>query len=157
MAHTILASFELGTLDMDGVPAMVAPQLRMASYPAAHAVPSAALRFSSPQHSVAFSADTGPCDALIDAASSADLFLCEATYLAASAAELDRHGHLTPELAAATARRACVRQLVLTHLARASDASVAVTAASRHFETASITVAVPGTTITAKRLQLPPS
>jgi ribonuclease BN (tRNA processing enzyme) len=157
MAHTIQGSFELGALGMDGVPAPVARQLRVASFPARHAVPSAALRFSSPQQTVAFSSDTGACDALIEAASDADLFLCEATYLAASAAELDRHGHLTPELAAATASRAGVRQLVLTHLARAGDATAAVTAASRHFKISSTTVAVPGTTISAKPFQLPPS
>jgi ribonuclease BN (tRNA processing enzyme) len=157
MAHTIQGSFELGALGMDGVPAPVARQLRVASYPARHAVPSAALRFSSPQQTVAFSSDTGACDALIEAASNADLFLCEATYLAASAAELDRHGHLTPELAADAASRAGVRQLVLTHLARACDATAAVTAASRHFNIAATTVAVPGTTISAKPLQLPPS
>jgi ribonuclease BN (tRNA processing enzyme) len=121
------------------------------------AVPSAALRFSSAHQTVAFSSDTGACDALIEAASNADLFLCEATYLAASAAELERHGHLTPELAAATASRAGVRELVLTHLARAGDATAALTAASRHFKIASTTVAVQGTTISAKPLELPPS
>lgn len=157
MAHTIRASFELAALGMDGVPATVARRLQLTSYPALHAVPSAALRFSSAHQTVAFSSDTGACDALIEAASNADLFLCEATYLAASAAELERHGHLTPELAAATASRAGVRQLVLTHLARAGDATAALTAASRNFKIASTTVAVPGTTISAKPLQLPPS
>ncbi|HTZ28929.1 MAG TPA: MBL fold metallo-hydrolase [Streptosporangiaceae bacterium] len=151
MAHTILASFELGTLDMDGVPTVIARQLRVSSYPVAHAVPSAALRFSSPRQTATFSSDTGVCDALIEAASNADLFLCEATYLAASAAELDRHGHLTPERAGAAASRAGAQRLVLTHLARAADATAAVAAASRHFETASITVAAPGTTICAKQ------
>lgn len=147
MAHTIAASFELGALGMDGVPAMLSQQLRLTSYPAAHAVPSAALRFSSAQQSVAFSSDTGACDALIEAASNTDLFLCEATYLAASAAELTRHGHLTPELAATTASRAGAQRLVLTHLARSSDAAAAVAAAGRHFEPALVTAAVPGTTI----------
>jgi ribonuclease BN (tRNA processing enzyme) len=147
MAHTIQASFEVGTLGMDGRPAAIAQQLRLASYPAAHAVPSAALRFSSPQHTVVFSSDTGACDALTEAAGSADLFLCEATYLAASAAELDRHGHLTPERAAATASHAGAKRLVLTHLSRASDATAAVAAANRHFVTAPVSVAVPGTTI----------
>lgn len=150
MAHTIRASFELGSLSMDGVPAVVARQLQLASYPAAHAVPSAALRFSSAQQTVVFSSDTGACDALTEAASNANLFLCEATYLSASPAELDGHGHLTPELAAAAASRAGVRQLVLTHLARAGDAAAAVAAASRHFEGAPVTVAVPGTTVSAK-------
>lgn len=151
MARTIAASFESSPLKMDGIPAAIAGLLRLASYPVAHAVPSAALRFSAGQESVTFSSDTGACGALIEAASHADLFLCEATYLDASPAELDHHGHLTPELAAAAASDAGARQLVLTHLARACDAAAAVAAASRHFDAAPITVATPGTTIRASR------
>ena len=147
MAQTITASFELAALSMDGVPALVAGELRLASYTVRHAVPSAALRFSSGQQTVAFSSDTGSCDALAEAADNADLFLCEATYLHASFAELNDHGHLTPELAAATASRASAQRLVLTHLARTSDATAAITAASRQFDTDPIRVAAPGTTI----------
>jgi ribonuclease BN (tRNA processing enzyme) len=149
MARTIAASFESSPLKMDGIPAAIAGRLRLASYPVAHAVPSAALRFSAGQECVTFSSDTGTCGALIEAARHAGLFLCEATYLDASPAELDRHGHLTPELAAAAASHAGARQLVLTHLARAGDAAAAVAAASRHFDAVPITVATPGTTIRA--------
>lgn len=148
MARTIAASFESSPLTMDGIPAAIAGPLRLASYPVAHAVPSAALKFSAGQDSVTFSSDTGACDALVEAASHTRLFLCEATYLDASPAELD-HGHLTPELAAAAASRAGARQLVLTHLARAGDAAAAVAAASSQFDAAAITVATPGTTISA--------
>jgi ribonuclease BN (tRNA processing enzyme) len=156
MALTIRASFELGALGMDGGPAPVARQLQLASFPVAHAVPSAALRFSSAQQTVAFSSDTGACDALIEAAGSADLFLCEATYLAASATELDGHGHLTPERAAAMASRAEAQRLILTHLARASDAAAAVAAASRHFATAPISVAIPGSRISVVSPEIAP-
>jgi ribonuclease BN (tRNA processing enzyme) len=145
MGHTIAASFELGTLSMDAVPATIAGQLRLAAYPARHAVPSAALRFSAGVHTVTFSSDTGICDTLAEAATHADLFFCEATYLDASAEELDRHGHLTPELAATIAGRSGVRQLILTHLARASDQAAAVTVARRHTGSAEITAAAGAT------------
>jgi ribonuclease BN (tRNA processing enzyme) len=150
MAHAIAASFEFGTLGMDGVPTAIAGQLQLASYPVAHAVPSAALRFTANGETVTFSSDTGACDALTQAAGNADLFLCEATYLDASPEELGRHGHLTPDLAAAAAHRAGARHLVLTHLARAGDAAAAAGAARRRVgTTASVTVAAAGTTISS--------
>jgi ribonuclease BN (tRNA processing enzyme) len=150
MARTIAASFEFGPLGTDGVPTAIAGQLQLASYRVAHAVPSAALRFTAQDEIVTFSSDTGACDALSEAADNADLFLCEATYLDASHAELDRHGHLTPDLAALAAGRAGARHLVLTHLARAADAAAAVAAARRNVGTAaSVTVAAPGTTISS--------
>jgi ribonuclease BN (tRNA processing enzyme) len=147
MAQTIAASFELEALTMDASPIRISSQLRLAAYPARHAVPSAALRFSAGPHTVTFSSDTGSCDPLIEAAANADLFLCEATYLDASQEELNRHGHLTPELAAVTASRASARHLVLTHLARASSKTAAVTAARRQTDSADVTAADSGATI----------
>lgn len=148
MARTIAASFEFGALGMDGVPAAIAGHLQLASYPVAHAVPSAALRFTARDETVTFSSDTGACDALTAAAGDADLFLCESTYLVASPAELANHGHLTPDLAGAAAGHAGARHLVLTHLARAGDAAAAVAAARRRAGAAvCVTVAAPGTTI----------
>ena len=155
MARTIAVSFELGPLSLDGVPAAIAGAVQLASFPVAHAVPSAALRFTAQEETVTFSSDTGACDALIAAARDARLFLCEATYLAASPAELSRHGHLTPELAGAAASRAGTRQLVLTHLARADDAAAAIAAAGRHFGAAPVTVATPGTTISTAAPRTP--
>jgi ribonuclease BN (tRNA processing enzyme) len=149
MARTIAASFEPSPLSMDGVPAAIAGRLRLACYAVAHAVPSAALRFSAGQETITFSSDTGACEELIEAASDADVFLCEATYLGASPAELQHHGHLTPGLAAAAAASAGARQLVLTHLARVGDAAAAIATASRHFDAAPIVIAASGTTIGA--------
>ena len=149
MARTIAASFDSAPLSLDGVPAAIAGPVRLASYPVAHAVPSAALRFTAGREAVTFSSDTGACDALIEAAHDVRLFLCEATYLDASPAELEHHGHLTPELAATAAADAGARRLVLTHLARADDAAAAIAAASRHFDASAITIATPGTTIGA--------
>jgi ribonuclease BN (tRNA processing enzyme) len=150
MDRTVAASFEFGPLSMDGGPAAIAGQLRLASYPVAHAVPSAALRFTAEKQTVAFSSDTGACDALIEAADRADLFFCEATYLDASPAELGRHGHLTPELAGAAAGRAGVRHLVLTHLSRVDDDDAAVAGAGRRFGTGPITIAAAGTTVSSR-------
>src|SRR5262249_56118783 len=120
MAHTIESSFELEALNLDGAPIAIAGQLRLAAYPARHAVPSAALRFTAGPHTVTFSSDTGPCDALAEAARQTDLFLCEATYLEASPEEIEGHGHLTPELGASIANRAGAKRLALTHLGPAS-------------------------------------
>ena len=147
MATTIAASFELEILSMDGAPATIAGELDVCSYSATHAVPSAALRFGAGEQTVTFSSDSGPCDVLGEAANHADLFLCEATYLEAPPEVLNGHGHLTPELAATTARRAGARQLVLTHLARTGDAPAAIAAAGRYFDATHITAAAPGTVI----------
>ena len=143
MATTIAASFEPEALGMVGVPLTIAAGLQLASYHVAHAVPSAALRFTAERETVTFSSDTGACDALAEAADNADVFLCEATYPRASPDELDGHGHLTPELAATIASRANARHLVLTHLARESDAPAALAAAARHFDPTLVTMASP--------------
>ena len=60
------------------------------------------------------SGDTGPNDAIVDAARGADLFVLEATL---SDPDLDdpRRGHLTPEEAIDMADRAGVPQTVLVH------------------------------------------
>jgi ribonuclease BN (tRNA processing enzyme) len=63
----------------------------------------------------AYSADTGPCDALGELAAGAGLFLCEA-----GAASVESDTHLTPEQAGETAAAAGVGTLVVTHL-RADD------------------------------------
>jgi len=63
----------------------------------------------------AYSADTGPCDALGELAAGADLFLCEA-----GATSVESDTHLTPEQAGEAAAAAGVGTLVLTHL-RADD------------------------------------
>ncbi len=64
--------------------------------------------------SLVYSADTGPCDALVELASGADLLLAEAAFL-------DRPDnppglHLSGRNAAATATAAGVDRLVLTHI-----------------------------------------
>jgi ribonuclease BN (tRNA processing enzyme) len=61
---------------------------------------------------VAFSADTGPTDALSKLAAEADVFLCEATL---DGSEPEPRGHLTAQEAAAAAQTARARRLLLVH------------------------------------------
>jgi ribonuclease Z len=62
--------------------------------------------------------DCGQTDNLLDIAREADTLVIEATYLEVEAAMAREFGHLTAAQAAALARDAGVRQLLLTHLSR---------------------------------------
>jgi len=68
---------------------------------------------------VAYSGDTGPCEALAELARGADLFLCECSLPDGMTIE----GHLTPSGAGAAAAAAGVRRLVLTHFYPECDAA----------------------------------
>jgi ribonuclease BN (tRNA processing enzyme) len=63
---------------------------------------------------LAYSADTGVCDALIPLATGADLLLCEASFVAGP--DLPENLHLTAGQAGGYAARAGVGELILTHL-----------------------------------------
>lgn len=65
---------------------------------------------------LAYSGDSGPCDALTELASGADLFLCEADIDRHREGEHEPQVHLTPEEAGDAARRAGVRELYITHV-----------------------------------------
>ncbi len=78
-----------------------------------HDVEAYGVRIESGGRVLAYSGDSGPCPALTELARDADLFLCEA--------DIDAHRdgeqvHLTPEDAGTVARRAGVRELVVTHV-----------------------------------------
>lgn len=103
--------------------------LRLTSRAVTHDTEAYGLRAECQGRVLAYSGDSGPCDALTELASGADLFLCEA--------DIDRHRegeqvHLTPEDAGDAAREAGVRELVVTHvgptLARESATARAATA-----------------------------
>jgi ribonuclease BN (tRNA processing enzyme) len=68
---------------------------------------------------LAYSADTGPTDALVELARQADLLLCEATF--PEEPDLPPGLHLTGRQAGEHAARAGARHLVLTHLAPGND------------------------------------
>ena len=63
----------------------------------------------------AFVMDTRVCDAAVSLARAVDLVVCESTYVSGEEALAEQYAHLTAAQAAAIARDAGARQLVLTH------------------------------------------
>lgn len=83
----------------------------------------------------AFVMDTRRCDAVGELADGADMLVCESTFLDADADLARAHGHMTAGEAAATAREAGVRLLVLTHFSqRYTDPQAFLADARRHFD-----------------------
>lgn len=80
----------------------------------AHYIPAFAMRWERDGASVTYSADTAPDERVVALARETDVFLCEAT-LRHGAVEQGLRGHSTAADAAAMARDAGVRRLVLTH------------------------------------------
>jgi ribonuclease Z len=71
-----------------------------------------------PGQAFALVMDTRPCAGAEALARGADLLVCEATYLGSEATEAHDHFHMTAAQAAALARDAGVRRLVLTHFSQ---------------------------------------
>jgi ribonuclease BN (tRNA processing enzyme) len=80
----------------------------------AHPVPCYGLRISAGGRTLAYSADTGRTEALVDLAQDADLFLCEASFVSTS--PHPEGVHLTGAEAGDVATRAGAKRLLLTHL-----------------------------------------
>jgi ribonuclease BN (tRNA processing enzyme) len=80
----------------------------------AHPVPAYGMRVEADGAALAYSGDTGPCQALVELAADADLLLCEAAFLESG----DNPGdlHMTGKQAGAAATEAQARRLVLTHI-----------------------------------------
>jgi len=85
------------------------PDFRIHSSPTHHLVPSLALKFTSQAngHSIVYSSDTSPCDALAHLAQEADVLVHEVAGAAS--------GHSSPAMAGSIARQAGVGHLVLIH------------------------------------------
>ncbi|MGW0873032.1 MBL fold metallo-hydrolase [Streptomyces sp. NPDC002740] len=90
--------------------------LRLTSRAMVHDTEAYGLRAECQGSVLAYSGDTGPCEALTELASGADLFLCEADIDSHREGERERRVHLTPEEAGDAARRAGVRELYITHV-----------------------------------------
>lgn len=98
--------------------------LRITAARMAHPVETYGFRIEHAGRVLAYSADTGPSDALVDLARDADFLLCEASFLEPAdggAADLPPGLHLTGQQAAQHAERAGAGELVLTHLVPWND------------------------------------
>jgi ribonuclease BN (tRNA processing enzyme) len=105
--------------------------LRLEAVATLHSVETYAVRASSGGRTLAYSADSGPCDALGRLADHADLFVCEAAW-----PELPEGVppiHLTPQLAGEWAAKARARRLLLTHLRPGSDSAAAAARAAEAY------------------------
>lgn len=78
--------------------------------------PGAVLGPSRPGRKIVITGDTGPCEALVELSEAADVLISEATYCSDMVAKAQEYGHMTAAWAAETARRAKVRELILTHI-----------------------------------------
>lgn len=125
--------------EYDG-PVEVGP-LRVDPVRVAHPVPAHALRVTADGHTLAYTGDTGPCEALDRLADGADLLLAEASF---------RHGdtnpddlHLTGREAGEVAARNGVPLLVITHVPPWYDAEEMVAEARTTYD-GDATAALPG-------------
>jgi ribonuclease BN (tRNA processing enzyme) len=100
-----------------------------------HPVQTFGFRLEHAGRSLAYSADTGQTEALVDLARDADVLLCEASFLepAPGAPALPEGLHLTARQAAQHAARAGAGHLVLTHLVPWNDTGATLDQASREF------------------------
>lgn len=99
----------------------------------AHPVETWGMRLEHRGAVLAYSGDTGPCDALVDLARDADLALFESSFEAGRDDAAPRALHLTGGQAGAAATRAGARRLVLTHLPPWNDPQVSHDAAAAAF------------------------
>lgn len=89
--------------------------IRITTVPMLHyRMPAFGMRVEADDATLAYSADTGPTEALDELAHDADLFVCEATLRDGAADGLPR-GHLSAEEALAASERAGAHRLLLTH------------------------------------------
>lgn len=112
---------------------------------AVHPVPTLAMRFD--ELGLAYTADTGMSDALVEAFRGVPVLLAEATYRDADGIDVRGHGHLTGRTAGLLALRAGARRLVLTHLADPADGPEILVEARSAFP-GTVGLALPGDTIT---------
>jgi ribonuclease BN (tRNA processing enzyme) len=85
-----------------------------------HPVETFGFRLDHAGATLAYSADTGPCEELVGLAAAADVLLCEASFLEAPGGRPEGL-HLTAGQAGAAGARAGVGRLVLTHLVAWND------------------------------------
>lgn len=97
-----------------------------------HYVETYAIRADCGKASVVYSADTAPCDEVVEHARNCSLFLCESTLGLGN--EDGERGHLTAEEAGQLAARAEARRLILTHYSATYAPDELVEAAQSSFK-----------------------
>lgn len=85
----------------------------------AHPIECYGLRVEAGGRTLTYSADTGPCDALVELSRDTDLLLCEASFVTGGGPE--KGVHLTGRQAGRHATAAGARRLLLTHLVAWND------------------------------------
>ena len=128
-SEPIDGTFEVHDL-RDGEKVDLGP-LRLEAVATVHSVETYAVRASAGGRTLAYSADSGSCDALGRLADQADLFICEAAW--SEWPEGVPPIHLTPQLAGEWAAKARVRRLLLTHLRPGSDHEAAAATAAEAY------------------------
>ena len=96
-----------------------AGSVRVCVTPAAHYIPSFAIRVEADGAALCYSGDTAPCAAVVALARSADLFICEAALDEPEAGGV--RGHCTPDEAGRMATQAAVGRLLLSHFWYGTD------------------------------------
>lgn len=141
-------SFRLA--EHDGASALRFGGLSLTPVETEHFIPCWGFRAEADGSLLAYTADSGPCESLLELGDSADLLLSEATLrsLDEDAQPPERRGHLTPAEAGEIARQAGARRLLLTHLPVEEDGAWARSAASDAFGPG-VEVAEPGRTYEA--------
>jgi ribonuclease BN (tRNA processing enzyme) len=97
-----------------------------------HFVETYAVRAERNGASITYSADTAPCDAVVELARGASIFLCEAGFGLEYEQAAER-GHCSAEEAGDMAERAGASRLVLTHYPEAFEPNALIDAAKRRF------------------------
>jgi ribonuclease BN (tRNA processing enzyme) len=97
-----------------------------------HPVETYGMRITAGGRSIAYSADSGVCDALLALAHNVDLFLCEASYLDGD--DNPPNIHLTGREAAEHAVKAEAQRLLLTHLVPWGDETRTVAEATGAYD-----------------------
>ncbi|MBV8147612.1 MAG: MBL fold metallo-hydrolase [Candidatus Eremiobacteraeota bacterium] len=110
-----------------------------------HYIAAYAMRIECGGKTLTYSADTAPCDAVVELARGADLFLCEAALGLES--EHGERGHSSAYEASEMAARAGAARLVLTHYPARCSAEELIDAARTRFN-GPIEVADDGTDVT---------
>jgi len=106
--------------------------LRLTFRKTRHYIDTYAVRAERGNASIVYSADTAPCDAVVEHAKDCSLFLCEATLGLGN--EDGQRGHLSAEEAGQMAARAGVKRLILTHYSSTYAADELVEAAQSSFD-----------------------